>query len=897
MNNPALLPAPQPAWPQAPQQPIDRIARHAAPEPLSYADLRDKGIALAQAASGQLWTDYNLHDPGVTLLEAWCYALTEDVFNARLPVADLLTAPDGRIHYEAHGLHAAPVVLPCRATTEQDYLRWIMDRVPQVLGLRMDMHETTPGLPSGLWRVSAQLPSPDTEQGLPGKAQLAARCARAYWAQRNLCEDLKMLPQILKPMPCRLSCDIEVQGPRDVTDILGELVTRCAEYIATRAVRLSLLERLPRYTDEHGIDTAALFDGPRLHNGWIDPDQLERHVRERLFVSDLARSLQDIEGLAEIRHLGLHASGQDGSDQALLWQSDDWALELQWPHSPDDLRDLQASRRGVPLTLSDSALLARLNDLRFMYSRVHGTDGLASTTNEPEQTHTQPEHPLAPPQGRAIEPTEYVSMHANLPPLYQALDSEMLRKQMRATGGERLQFLAYLAQLEQGLAHAQAQGGHLRDLYTLQDSPAQSYWWAMLGDAQLPGLSQLYRRPVEQVQHQVFEASDAALERRGRVLDHLLALHGEAVTQSSLRGFGVYYSPAEWEQHLYQLKLQMAQRIVRHTRDRHAGIDYSRPSYGVHDNTAPLQERISLLLGFAEHHSRPLTEELREQDIVLADAASPALNKAPSGELHALALWDDATSGLRGAPKLGRRVMLAQHIQQLAHDSVSPALLRCAAHAARYYSRREPSGHALWLGPSDEGHWWRLCVHRDLATLQQLAVQLHQFVCQLQRACEGLHLIEHILLRPVGWPTHVGAQPADAQAADAPRAADTAEPPPTFYTHQLTLVLPAWTTRCSDPAFQKLAQETVELSCPAHVQAHLLWLDADDLRQLEALYPAWLKAKQAHCEAVTSGALQAGAWLDRLEHRSRELRQWLWTRLRHTAAFAPPPDTEHEAAP
>lgn len=878
--------------PQAPLHPIDRIARHTEAEPLSYADLRDKAIALAQSASGQVWTDYNLHDPGVTLLEAWCYALTEDVYNAHQPVADLLTAPDGRIHYQDHALHAAPVVLPCRAITEQDYLRWIMDRVPQVLGLRMDMHECTPGQPSGLWRVSAQLPPADLEQGMQGKANLAAQCAQAYWAQRNLCEDLKTLPKILKPMPCRLICDIEVQGSRDVTDILGDLVTRCAEYIATRAVRLTLLDRLPRYTDEFGIDTVALFDGPRLRNGWIETAQLERHDRERLFVSDLSRALQDIEGLAEIRHLGLQVSGQEGSDQALLWQGDDWALELQWPLSPDDLRSLRASRRGVPLTLSDSALMARLNDLRFMYSGMHGVDGSGASaggfdpTHEPTTQDARTAHPLAPPEGRVIEPLEYVSMRVNLPPLYQALGGDTMQQKMRATEGERLQFMAYLAQLEQGLAHAQAQGGHLRELYTLQDNPEQSYWWSMLDDTQLPGVSQLYRHPIQQVQRQVFEASDDALERRGRVLDHLLALHGEAVTQGSLRGFGLYHGPQEWALHLYRLKLQMSQRIVRHTRDRYAGIDYSRPSYGVHDNTAPLQERISLLLGFTEHHSRSLTAALGEQGIVLADSASPALDKVPSGELHPITLWETASSGPRGALQEGLRAVLSQHIRQLAQESVSPALLRCAVHATRYWIRPEPAGHALWLGPSDEGHWWRLAVHHELATLKHLAVHLHRFVCQLQSACEGLHLIEHILLRPVGWPTHAEA-PGD----------EAVEPPMTFYAHQLTLVMPAWTARCSDPAFRKLAQETVELSCPAHVLPHLLWLEADELCQFESLYPAWLQAKQEHCEAVSSGSVHSVSLLERLEHRARALRQWLWERLQTAPDFELDVASEWEATP
>ncbi len=38
-----------------------------------FSSLRQEGIALVQALSGGTWTDYNLHDPGVTILEALCY--------------------------------------------------------------------------------------------------------------------------------------------------------------------------------------------------------------------------------------------------------------------------------------------------------------------------------------------------------------------------------------------------------------------------------------------------------------------------------------------------------------------------------------------------------------------------------------------------------------------------------------------------------------------------------------------------------------------------------------------------------------------------------------------------------------------------------------------------------
>ncbi len=44
---------------------------------LDFNQLREEGMQLIQALSGGLWTDYNLHDPGVTTLEVLCYALTE----------------------------------------------------------------------------------------------------------------------------------------------------------------------------------------------------------------------------------------------------------------------------------------------------------------------------------------------------------------------------------------------------------------------------------------------------------------------------------------------------------------------------------------------------------------------------------------------------------------------------------------------------------------------------------------------------------------------------------------------------------------------------------------------------------------------------------------------------
>ena len=47
------------------------------PQYLNFQVLRDIGIKRLQALSSDLWTDYNLHDPGVTILEVLCYAITD----------------------------------------------------------------------------------------------------------------------------------------------------------------------------------------------------------------------------------------------------------------------------------------------------------------------------------------------------------------------------------------------------------------------------------------------------------------------------------------------------------------------------------------------------------------------------------------------------------------------------------------------------------------------------------------------------------------------------------------------------------------------------------------------------------------------------------------------------
>jgi hypothetical protein len=56
----------------------------------NYALLRQKGLDYIQELGSRLWTDYNIHDPGITILEALCYALTDLGYRTSFDIKDLL---------------------------------------------------------------------------------------------------------------------------------------------------------------------------------------------------------------------------------------------------------------------------------------------------------------------------------------------------------------------------------------------------------------------------------------------------------------------------------------------------------------------------------------------------------------------------------------------------------------------------------------------------------------------------------------------------------------------------------------------------------------------------------------------------------------------------------------
>jgi hypothetical protein len=93
---------------------------------MDYALLRQAGIDRLQELAGSIWTDFNIHDPGVTVLEALAYAITDLGYRSGYRMQDIL-AQDPNAISDIKNFFTAREILPNCPLTVNDYRKLLMD--------------------------------------------------------------------------------------------------------------------------------------------------------------------------------------------------------------------------------------------------------------------------------------------------------------------------------------------------------------------------------------------------------------------------------------------------------------------------------------------------------------------------------------------------------------------------------------------------------------------------------------------------------------------------------------------------------------------------------------------------------------------------------------------------
>lgn len=94
---------------------------------MDYQLLREEGLRHIRKLAGEIWTDHNTHDPGITILETLCYAITDLGYRCSMPTEDLLASDPGNRSGTSPDFYLAHEILPNRPFTINDFRKILID--------------------------------------------------------------------------------------------------------------------------------------------------------------------------------------------------------------------------------------------------------------------------------------------------------------------------------------------------------------------------------------------------------------------------------------------------------------------------------------------------------------------------------------------------------------------------------------------------------------------------------------------------------------------------------------------------------------------------------------------------------------------------------------------------
>lgn len=445
---------------------------------LDFQRLRREGLQHIGELSGRIWTDHNAHDPGVTLLEALCFALIDLGYRATLPMADLLAAPQDRPDPPSdpegplHDNFFTPLeILSCNPTTELDFRKLLLD-LPGVRNAWLEPEEVDASeflstnaedsgdsskklLLNGCYRVLIE-----PEQGADDK-KLRESVAESLCAHRNLCEDFSSIV-LLDPYELGVCAEVEIEQGADA-DVVYEAILRAViDYISPELRYYSLKELLDRGRAIEHIIAGRPFtrtSEPLRSAGFVDNEELlALPYRRELYGSDLSAAILRIDGVIAVRALSLQlpecAAARSQSQAGML-------REVCIPTG--HVARFSLDRTCIQLQAAQGVLYLEK-------ARIHRRLGQGG---KPMRGLDQLDLPV--PQGRhRRDLVDYPSVQRDLPLVYGVGPAGLPREASLARKVQAMQLKGYLLFYDQLLANYLAQLGNLRQLFSLRQESKRS---------------------------------------------------------------------------------------------------------------------------------------------------------------------------------------------------------------------------------------------------------------------------------------------------------------------------------------------------------------------------------------------------------------------------------------
>lgn len=902
-----------------------------------YTALRAAGLQYIQDLGSTIWTDYNEHDPGITILEALCYSITELGYRTSLPMADLLAGRDGQIP-DSQTFFTAKKILTQSPLTPDDYRKilidipgvqnaWIQAAVPEVplyadckkevltysqtnlpitisglYRVLLDLDEdpqlgdlnngeidlvisltslTSPitgGAASATVSLTAIFPAwnglqdtslfnidltqpatipivfasfPDPAQPLaitltngtgsftgtltinsatsgtvPDNATIQSlfttltdassfnilvqklfqsylkkvqqartiiqTATRTLQAHRNLCEDFVCVTTV-QDEEIAFCFDVDLLPDADINTIQASIYLAITNYLDPPVNFYLLSEMLAKNDPSNRPYTIdEIFDGPRLKHGFIDTAELDAsELATVIYSSELIHLIMDIEGVTGVRGFLMTGYNPDGTVQGQGSQA--WCLSVLDGCKPVLSRDkskITYYKGQIPYLANNAAV----NKLFEQWLSVQEGNKLTSRAED-----------LPVPTGEYFPLDGYTSVQFLFPLTYGIGNNALPSTVTDGRRAQARQLKAYLLFFDQLLADFFSQLKNAGTLYST-DPIKQTYHGQFVDgfkdsasiytsdnsgflfpdnvladpDATLTGTTNAWEL--------LYESNETFTDRRNRFLDHLLARFAESFSD-------------------------------------YAFLLYSLDEATQIETSIDPADMITSKISFLKEYPRMSYDRAR------------AYNYCPendSFQLIASKLWDTANvSGMEEKLCLlggfkdpaGSRSFYRRFLRCIGDGTTSLAIQAVQTGSGVQYQYTITTGSNI----TSSG---------DFATLALLQADLTNTlstnnllpVC----SCEGMYLIEHLLLRPRDNTFSLAPICVDKDCSSC------GEDDP--YSFRISLVLPYWPAHFNNMYFRAYFEELARAESPAHCMVKICWINQDAMLQFELAYFIWVHA-------------------------------------------------------
>lgn len=292
------------------------------PLPLNqdYRALKQEGLAYIQLHSGNEWSNLNNVDPGVTILEQVCYALTELGYCNDFSVADILTDRNGNLEVKDQ-FYLPEEILTTAPVTIADYRKCLIDGLSGVTNAIILVQPSSVADRNNAYQVYLQ---PHASLRTAIEKELLCKAAYVYLNKwRNLGE-LFLSPLCLIDDPYTISGKIEINDETQLNSVLVQLQQHIQQAIFPQVEPLGY-----DVLETYGMQADEIFNGPLLQHGWIPTSALGKK-KDQLQLIELQQLILSVAGVIHVNDLRFDQQGSIQEIQTSVTQllSIDWSTSL-----------------------------------------------------------------------------------------------------------------------------------------------------------------------------------------------------------------------------------------------------------------------------------------------------------------------------------------------------------------------------------------------------------------------------------------------------------------------------------------------------------------------------------------------------------------------------------------